>query len=364
MGSSYLFNKLPSQAFPFILPNRKGWLLQDISWFCNVWGVLWYCAALMTIFLVAVLSITRTICITFPFANSYITKGKLVAVVGSYLIFIVIQSTIPYWVGEKYHYYYMPVICQWTTRDTLGDHPPELAEIYAHIHAFEQYFVILPVLISCAVSLWVLSHRSGRSSSYNRTGTVTIICFTGLYVTCNIPPCAIYVTKLLNIYLELNLDFSWDMPSFYFLIFFSSLSIAINSALNPLVYFWRIATFRQHVMATVRCNPHLRPATSRGNLRTSPTNTIRFKSSTYVPNGLMSPSSLSMGPMMTTPSMGPRSAEMNGVRSCSGADFTDIGQAGRPLCRSPTTATSTSTISQGSGGTSRQVSIAEERSRE
>ena len=70
---------------------------------CNFQGMLWEIAPRMSVFLVAVLSISRTISLLFPFRR--IKKVHIVMPVVSYLILQTVQATIPYWFGAAYTYH-------------------------------------------------------------------------------------------------------------------------------------------------------------------------------------------------------------------------------------------------------------------
>ena len=79
--------------------------------FCQLWGTLWNATARLSVFLVAVLSISRTLSMRYPFRR--ISKRKIVGLISVYTVIQVAQSTIPYWFGSIYHYYDTHIQCQW-----------------------------------------------------------------------------------------------------------------------------------------------------------------------------------------------------------------------------------------------------------
>lgn len=78
---------------------------------CQVCGVLWNGAARMSVFLVAVLSMTRTFQLRYPFR--IVQRRLILALICGYGALQMLQSTIPYWFGVVYKYYDSHIQCQW-----------------------------------------------------------------------------------------------------------------------------------------------------------------------------------------------------------------------------------------------------------
>ena len=96
-------------AYSYLAEREPG--LFSVFVFCQLWGNLWNAMARMSVFLVAVLSISRTLSMRYPFRR--ISKRKIVACIIVYSVIQVVQSTIPYWFGAVYHYYDTHIQCQW-----------------------------------------------------------------------------------------------------------------------------------------------------------------------------------------------------------------------------------------------------------
>ena len=79
------------------------------SEFCDLWGVLWNIIARYSIFLVAVLSISRTLSLFTPFFR--LKTWKIVTLMCCYLGFLVLQGTVPFWRGQRYIYFKEYVQC-------------------------------------------------------------------------------------------------------------------------------------------------------------------------------------------------------------------------------------------------------------
>ena len=225
---------------------RYMYLMEKVPWFCNLWGFLWYCCTLMTVFLVAVVSVTRCICVTFPLARLFLNKKLVLGIILGYLLVVMCQATIPLWVGKQYVYFADTSVCTWTTNFALQDYPTAY-KVYSAIYSFELYVLIVPILVSSAVTVCALNRPSSQMSRSNRSVTVTVLCFTLLYVIFNIPICVVQ----LMIYLktgaglkQINID--WLYPYGYTIT--SVFTVGANSAMNPCIYVWRTGAFRQHLI--------------------------------------------------------------------------------------------------------------------
>ena len=89
-------------ALPYVSSDRYGYLLETSDVFCTMWGTIWYISTAATIFLVALLSITRTLQIVCPFRR--LQKSVVIGVIVGYLVVLLVQSTVPMWIGETYRY--------------------------------------------------------------------------------------------------------------------------------------------------------------------------------------------------------------------------------------------------------------------
>ena len=238
-------------SLPFLGYHRYMYLLEKVPWFCNLWGLLWYCCVIQTVFLVAVVSITRCICITFPLARLFLNKKLVIGIVVGYLLVIMCQATIPFWVGHRYYYYAEHGICTWENDYILSPHPTAY-KAYSIIIAFEMNILILPITLSSVMTVCVLNQPRSQMSQTNRSVTVTIVCFTLLYVIFNLPICLVqFVTFLKTTAGLTHINLKWLSPYGHAAI--TVLSVGVNSALNPCVYVWRTRAFRQHVIDTIRC---------------------------------------------------------------------------------------------------------------
>ena len=113
------------------------------------------------------------------------------------------------------------------------------------------FFVpIIPILVSCLLSSYELKTKSNplkRRDNSKRHATITIICFTLIYALFNIPRAIWDIMLTVDYYCDWRYDFSYfDRHHYHFVNFMILLSVSINSAMNPLLYFWRMGKLRSH----------------------------------------------------------------------------------------------------------------------
>ena len=235
-------------SIPYLQNNQRySVLFSSGGWFCTLWGMLWFSGSFMTIFLVAVVSVTRCICIALPLARLFLKKSVVIGVILAYLAFLIIQSTIPFWVGGEYQYFRdNNGICMWPLKD-LADYPLAMS-VSLHLFLCQQIGWFLPIIISSLVTVCVLRKPRSQMSHKNYDVTVSIICFTILCTACNIPPFFYQIIVKMS-----KLDkYAFTFDSFFFSPYFSNfsvgLSIGVNSALNPLLYYWRTKAFRKFIL--------------------------------------------------------------------------------------------------------------------
>ena len=94
--------------------NKRNATLLNSTIICNIHGIVWYITSKLTIYLVALLSITRTISLVFPFYK--INKNIALASIVLYLIYLVIPATFPFWYQALYTYNKWDVRCGFYVR--------------------------------------------------------------------------------------------------------------------------------------------------------------------------------------------------------------------------------------------------------
>ena len=226
---------------PLISDNRYGWILEN-DIFCSFWGILWYVFSLGSIFLVATLSITRTTKLVWPFWHQRI--DAVVGIIVGYFVFLFIESSIPLWFGMSYQFEkYSSCVCSWRSSVVLGTNS-QAYTAYSQIYLFQAYFPIFPIIISCGITIRLLKRSESMVlNRSNRSISVTIVLFTILFIICNAPPVLLYLTVVIERHVGTYLS-SFDYEYGYFYKFSVVLTVCINSALNSVVYFYRMESMR------------------------------------------------------------------------------------------------------------------------
>ena len=70
--------------------------------FCNIWGLAWVALSRMSVFLVALLSLTRAYSLTFPF--HVVRRRVILVVILSATLIHILGSTIPLWFKDQHKY--------------------------------------------------------------------------------------------------------------------------------------------------------------------------------------------------------------------------------------------------------------------
>ena len=85
-GVSYFMSR-----HPFLLDN---------SWICDMWGVLFHVTSRLSVFLVAALSLSRTISLTFPFYR--LKKRHVLVPMGIYILLLIGPALFPFYYHSRY----------------------------------------------------------------------------------------------------------------------------------------------------------------------------------------------------------------------------------------------------------------------
>ena len=237
------------------------------KYFCHIAGFLSNVSRNMSVFMIAVLSIARTVSITFIFLK--VTCSHVAIPVIIYLFILVIQSSLPfvfitdsgtggYSYNEGYSY------CAFSI-DQVFELESLPHKIFTNWVTVGNTILPLPIiLISCCVTVYQLS--AGRSEIRNAEGektkreaTITILIITGIYIVFNTPLCFIWIMDLPWMpedWLKWVVKLFGDNLLIYIkLITFTS--IGLNSLFNVVVYFCRLKGLRQHVRDMIRSTKEL-----------------------------------------------------------------------------------------------------------
>ena len=229
----------------------------------EIWGSLWNISSRYSVYLVALISIARSLRIVFPLVP---LKAWLLNLgLAWYLMFLV--ATTPALYGVTH--YYKAVWCAVALNKSQ----------FVKVHDAKYYMIIMSipigniiplplVMISAGICLYKINKHvrkmevslkpvSGMPQIPRSTANdgavksaITIVLFALIYIVLNIPYCVIYLFVQIES-ARLSLPPPLVIPQTdvkrYVMGFTHVLSISLNAILNPALYYWRMSEFREHV---------------------------------------------------------------------------------------------------------------------
>eukprot|EP00116_Pleurobrachia_bachei_P001036 sb/3461298/ len=239
--------------------------------FCQFWAYAWLCATRLSVFLIVLLSTSRTISMCRPFLKQ--RPRTIIIAIGIYSVFILIN--IVGFIAHKsaitvrYYWFYakcIPIVTDHANSDKIKLLMIEVPMILSYI------IPLFIVILSCVVSVGVITathHRGSRrkccgTGQIKRTrvrATNTIMIFTVLYIVCNSGMITQLIIQTVYVHHCHPLDSTkgagclwnkindWSPILFsYWDLFARSVSIALNATFNPLIYLWRMRSFRIYLV--------------------------------------------------------------------------------------------------------------------
>ena len=225
---------------------------------CTSWVNAWHSAILLSYFLVICLSITRTISLLRPFERLKIRK--IFFSVTIFTVFSLVHS-LWYYIKGGYKIAFSPGNSKCVM--ILLQRKSDVILIYFAVFGRGVFYVapMFVVTVSCVMTAVLLSRKNENvqqrelQQSRNRA-TVTILLFALLYGTCNILHAIHVIMQMVYIFGRKSASifdtfYKFDVSGYY-LTAIGTLLIAANSAVNPILYLWRMPRLRDYVLAELR----------------------------------------------------------------------------------------------------------------
>ena len=255
--------------------------------FCeDVWGFSWNNLSRFSVFLVLILSVTRTIHIVHPF-EKISRKVLLLVIVIFFVVQIVLGSTI-FWdrwddPNPRWFYYNVTYVDCTGVFANEGDTHTVAWHIFVIMQMISYAGPIVPITLSCCVSIHARRASSEVSALLTNKNTIrelsdtqrtsimslaseqvqqrirhqfehanyTIILFTIVYIIFNIPFCIAVVLDFIDNETGYKCNFfGFDGPKYYVMNFLYQHLLSMNSAINPVLYYIRMDDFRRQIMIT------------------------------------------------------------------------------------------------------------------
>ena len=238
--------------------------------FCIIWGLLWNILPVLSVFLVAILSFSRCLLLLYPLKKLDIRKPAIFLVVVTLLM--VIEKLVAHFssienVYDDVEYMYLRkfvIACYLSSQKTYAaESKYDSAQSFLFLILLG--LPVIPILGSLIVSVYKLKVaeknetrlKSVNEKSKHHEATVTVLIGTGIYIICNVPVLICHLRYAIfliggiqSLRRHKSLDRDWSEMIIWNLISSASytLLVAINSSLNPIVYFTRMKEFRDSVI--------------------------------------------------------------------------------------------------------------------
>ena len=211
---------------------------------CNIFGFAFHVCSLVSVFLVAILSVSRSISVVFPFYRQKPVIHAVVIIV-SFALYCFLQG-LPYIFGcsgdQSYHYDSATGACRYSVgvlrfiKDSKG------------VAVTEIIIVVLPYIIpgiitaaSCCVTVGSLlnsGHEHERRRKQNSRATTVVVMVTAVYLLMELPVWVLVVMQLCEVSMP-------AVTSIYTANFIYRVLVPLNASINPLVYIWYINGVRE-----------------------------------------------------------------------------------------------------------------------
>ena len=242
------------------LGGRNPGIVFGNSVLCNVWVYVWILNLRLSVFLVLVLCCSRTYSLLNPFGER--RWGSVLVVVGVYfLVQVGVTIAVQSYKKTKTVFLKEMAICGVVLAGKSVERKgfTIFFEIFNQLDAVAPIFVVLASSIISTVVL-LKSDSSGTSNiialkrSRNRA-TVTILLFAAVYGIFNVPVVAskiLYYVDIFTNYRYYFHEFDYGREFYYYFENFTfTISVALNSCINPLLYVWRMDSFRRFIREKV-----------------------------------------------------------------------------------------------------------------
>lgn len=230
--------------------------------FCGIWSIAFKAATIMALFVVMLISVSRTMSIIWPFHK--LNRRLILWSVALYLVLDLSVMVLLYVLKVIHFLYYQDyAYCTLAPRNfRRKQHLRIIWDYFFYPFSFLQtYGAMFLVLASFVVSVVALLERAKVARAANRSErkiwkfSVTIAAFTGIYLLCNLPSSVIRL--LTHCISWLGLPDYFGLDSFlgwnYSVPFYVMLPV-LNAALNPILYYLRMPKYKlwaEEIVASV-----------------------------------------------------------------------------------------------------------------
>ena len=230
--------------------NNRELMLFNSPVFCGIWTVTTSFLFKLSIFLVTVLSVTRTVAMVSP-DNEVKLSSILVTTTGYATLILTLDGAFFATGWIKGSYYKERILCDYAPTD----HAQSERALRFLFFAFQLEVLLPPIVMFVSFFVSVISLSCSRTAARNndeaefRRTSVSLVIFTAVSLACNIPLIIFQIFRVLAYF-----DGAWEertktlITENYGYFLFRYLPYALNAALNPVVYLLRMRGFKDKVL--------------------------------------------------------------------------------------------------------------------
>ena len=232
--------------------NGRAEMLYGYPSLCVLLGMQIRIQASFSVFLVAVLSITRSIVLVRPFCS--ISTRAVLWIVLVYAVYLVLNQIVPFAAGLTSFVYTAEEVYCWDEGSS-----PLVDTMDTVLDLISLAVPIIPITCSCIVSVICIRTKieSTCEGYRKRRATRTIILMTVVYIVFNIP---LFINYTMWLLIETTSKWTYPEPfftstfmNFYSWNFAEVFFINLNSMANPIVFYLRINTFQEWISTKFTC---------------------------------------------------------------------------------------------------------------
>ena len=217
--------------------------------YCTLWGILWSISIRMSVYIIGILSISRTLSHIKPLQP--INKRVIVHLLAWYLLLLTIQSFLPFLYNKGYYYSKDSMMCVWQLAEMFDIESVSFKTVYFITIVLQFILPALPIVTSCFISVIILRRKVSEHSDLQghiskRRATVTVILLTLAYAIFYFPLCVVLAQH--SVYLFCNKCFISISDNQILEQFFSTHFFALNAITNAIIYFSRIEDMRLFIL--------------------------------------------------------------------------------------------------------------------
>ena len=230
------------------------------EWFCVSWAFAWQACTRFSIFLVAVLSISRTVSLVYPFYK--IKRKSILIPIGIYMVIVLGQQMLPIIAGKSFWYARRLSMCTWLLTDVVNLNSTEFKVLHFTFVTLEYVVPAFPILISCVITICLLNQRrkfsTATGSQLKSEATKTIIYLSLAYIFFNAPLIIVCILESITVLSDFRFQiqqFGLPVPVVNFIYtLIGNHAVALNSTTNVVIYFCRKEGLRKFCWKVLTCS--------------------------------------------------------------------------------------------------------------